>query len=67
MLHVGLMAPDVVRTETLIRWESMEREEAEILVEELEQTRVKYFRKFFKCIPASQSLSHDLKHGEIAS
>ncbi len=58
VLHVGLMAPDVVRTETLIRWESMEREEAEILVEELEQTRVKYFRKFFKVHPSEPSLYH---------
>ena len=58
VLHVGLVAPDVVRTETLIRWESMEREEAEIMVEELEQTRVKYFRKFFKVHPGDPSLYH---------
>ena len=40
VLHAGLLAPLEVRAETLMRRENLEREEAEVYVEELEQARV---------------------------
>ena len=58
VLHVGLIAPLEYRAETLMRWENLEREEAEAYVEELERANVVYFRKFFKVHPNEPSLYH---------
>lgn len=48
VIHVGLVAPLNVRAETVMRREHFTREEAMNYVEELEQARVIFFRKFFK-------------------
>ena len=60
VLHVGLLAPLEVRAETLMRRENLEREEAEVYVEELERANVTYFRKFFKAHPNEPSLYHTI-------
>lgn len=58
VMHVGLMAPLEVRVQTLMGREHMEREEAEVYVEELERARVAYFQKFFKVSPDDPTLYH---------
>ena len=58
VMHVGLMAPLEVRVQTLMQREHMEREEAEVYVEELEKARVSYFQKFFKVSPDDPNLYH---------
>ena len=60
VFHVGLLASLEVRTETLMASEHLEREAAEVYVEELEQARVKYFRKFFQVHPNEPTLYHTL-------
>ena len=60
VFHVGLTAPPEVRMEILMRWEHLEREAAEVLVEELEQAHVEYYRKFFQTLPNEPSLYHTI-------
>ncbi len=60
VLHVGLLAPLEVRAETLMRRENLERKEAEVYVEELEEARANYFRKFFQVHPNEPSLYHTI-------
>ena len=56
--HVGLMAPLDIRADTIMRREHFNREEAEAYVEELEQARVTFFRKFFKVNPSDSVMYH---------
>ena len=58
VMHVGLMAPLEVRVQTLMEREHMERDEAQVYVEELERARVVYFQKFFKVSPDDPTLYH---------
>lgn len=58
VMHVGLMAPLEVRLQTMMQREHMERDEAEVYVEDLEQARVAYFQKFFKVSPNDPTLYH---------
>lgn len=58
VIHVGLLASLEVRAETMMQREHLEREEARSYVEELEQARVNYFRRFFKVHPYDPSLYH---------
>ena len=58
VMHVGLMAPLEVRVQTLMQRENMERDEAQVYVDELERARVVYFRKFFKVSPDDPTLYH---------
>jgi len=60
VLHVGLIAPPEVRTETLMLRENLERGDAEVFVEELEEARVKFFRKFFQVHPNEPGLYHTI-------
>jgi cytidylate kinase len=57
-MHVGLLAPAEVRVETIMAREHFERQEAAAYVEELEQARVTFFRKFFKVHPNDPALYH---------
>ena len=58
VMHVGLMAPLEVRVQTLMQREHMERDEAQVYVDELERARVIYFQKFFKVSPNEPTLYH---------
>ena len=58
VMHVGLMAGLEVRTQTLMEREHLEHDDAETYVEELEQARVSFFRKFFKVHPNEPALYH---------
>jgi cytidylate kinase len=58
VVHIGIQAPLDVRIETMMRREHFSREEAKSYVEELEQARVAFFRKFFKVHPYETSLYH---------
>ena len=64
VFHVGLIAAPEARTETLMRRENLEREEAEVLVEKLEKAHVEYFRKFFQVDPSEPSLYHTILNME---
>jgi cytidylate kinase len=48
VIHVGLVAPLDVRAENVMTREHFTRAEATAYVEELEQARITFFRKFFK-------------------
>ena len=58
VIHVGLVAPMEARVQTAMEREHFSREEAEKYVEELEQARLIFFRKFFKVNPFDPSLYH---------
>lgn len=58
VMHVGLLAPLEVRTQTLMQREHLEHDEAEVYVEELERARVAFFRKFFNVHPNEPTLYH---------
>ena len=58
VIHVGLVAPLEVRAETLVQREHLDPEEARVYVEELEQARIAFFRKFFKVHPNESTLYH---------
>ena len=58
MIHVGMLAPLEVRVTTITEREHLTWKEAEAYVEEVEQARVKFFRKFFKVNPNDLSLYH---------
>ena len=58
VVHIGMWAPLDVRVQTAMDREHFSRLEAEKYVEELEQARVTFFRKFFKVNPYDPSLYH---------
>jgi hypothetical protein len=58
IIHVGMLAPLEVRVATIREREHLTQKEAEAYVEEVEQARVKFFRKFFKVNPNDLSLYH---------
>jgi cytidylate kinase len=58
IIHVGMLAPLEVRVATIMEREHLTREEAEAYVEEVEQARIRFFRKFFKVNPNDPSLYH---------
>jgi CMP/dCMP kinase len=58
VIHVGVLAPLEVRVATIMEREHLTREEAEAYVEEVEQARIRFFRKFFKVNPDDPSLYH---------
>ena len=60
VFHVGLIAPPEVRVEILMRREHLEREAAEVMVDELEQAHVEHYRKFFQVHPNDPSLYHTI-------
>ncbi len=58
VVHIGMWAPLDVRVQTAMDREHFSEQEAEKYVEELEQARVTFFRKFFKVNPYDPSLYH---------
>jgi CMP/dCMP kinase len=58
VIHVGMLAPLEVRVATIMEREHLTREDAEAYVEEVEQARIRFFRKFFKVNPDDPSLYH---------
>jgi cytidylate kinase len=58
IIHIGMLAPLQVRVATIMEREHLTWEEAEVYVEEVEQARIKFFRKFFKVNPNDPSLYH---------
>jgi cytidylate kinase len=58
VIHVGVLAPKEVRVRTIIQREHLDRPQAEAYVEEVEQARVTFFRKFFKVHPDDPNLYH---------
>jgi cytidylate kinase len=58
VVHIGMWAPLDVRVQTAMNREHFSQQEAEKYVEELEQARVTFFRKFFKVNPYDPSLYH---------
>jgi cytidylate kinase len=58
VIHVGMLAPLEIRVVTIMEREHLTREEAEAYVEEVEQARITFFRKFFKVNPNDPSLYH---------
>ena len=58
VVHIGMWAPLGVRVQTAMEREHFSQQEAEKYVEELEQARVTFFRKFFKVNPYDPSLYH---------
>jgi CMP/dCMP kinase len=58
IIHIGVLAPLEVRVATIMEREHLTWEEAEVYVEEVEQARIKFFRKFFKVNPNDPSLYH---------
>ena len=64
VIHIGIQAPLEVRIETMMRREHFTREEAKSYVEELEEARIAFFRKFFKVTPLrDQPVPHGPQHG----
>jgi CMP/dCMP kinase len=53
-----MLAPLEIRVATIVEWEHLTRKEAEAYVEEVEQARIRFFRKFFKVNPDDPSLYH---------
>jgi cytidylate kinase len=58
IIHIGMLAPLQVRVATIVEREHLTWEEAEAYVEEVEQARIRFFRKFFKVNPNDPSLYH---------
>jgi CMP/dCMP kinase len=56
IIHVGMLAPLELRVDNIMRREHFTREEAQKYVEEVEQARGAFFRKFFKVNPNDPSL-----------
>ncbi len=57
-LHVGMLAPMSKRVHTIMEREHLNEAEASAYLEELEEARVKFFRKFFKVSPEDPTLYH---------
>mgnify|MGYP001162601119 FL=1 len=58
VVHVGLLAPTVMRVETMMQREHLGRDEAEVYVRELDEAWATYFRKFFKTSPTDPARYH---------
>ena len=58
VMHVGLLAPVDMRVETMMQREHFDRDEAQGYVEELDQARIAFCRKFFKANPDEPNLYH---------
>jgi CMP/dCMP kinase len=58
VIHVGMLSPLQLRVATIVEREHLTRKEAEAYVEEVEQARIRFFRKFFKVNPDDPSLYH---------
>jgi cytidylate kinase len=58
VVHVGMLAPLGLRVDNIMQREHFTREEAQKYVEEVEQARVAFFRKFFKVNANDPSLYH---------
>jgi cytidylate kinase len=58
IIHVGMSAPPEIRVATIMEREHLIREDAEAYVEEVEQARIRFFRKFFQVNPNDPSLYH---------
>jgi cytidylate kinase len=58
LIHVGMLAPLEVRVATIMEREHLTWKESETYIEEVEQARAKFFRKFFKVNPNDPSLYH---------
>jgi CMP/dCMP kinase len=58
IIHVGMLAPLEIMVATIMEREHLTREDAEAYVEEVEQARIRFFRKFFKVNPNDPSLYH---------
>ena len=58
VVHVGLLAPTVMRVETMMQREHLDRDEAEVYVRELDEAWATYFRKFFKTSPTDPARYH---------
>jgi cytidylate kinase len=58
VIHVGMLAPLEMRVETIMQRERFPREQAQAYVENVEQARVGFFRKFFKVNPNNPKLYH---------
>ena len=58
VVHVGLLAPTVMRVETMMQREHLGRDEAEVYVRELDEAWATYFRKFFKTSPTDPGRYH---------
>lgn len=58
VMHVGLVAPLELRVETMMQREHLERDEAQVYVQELDQAWHIYFRKFFNTSPTEASRYH---------
>jgi cytidylate kinase len=51
IIHVGMLAPLEVRVATIMEREHLTQEEAGAYVEEVEQARIRFFRKVFQGEP----------------
>jgi cytidylate kinase len=58
VIHVGVLAPREFRVETIMQREHLDRAQAEAYVDEVEQARVNFFRKFFKVNVYDPNLYH---------
>ncbi|MBM3943284.1 MAG: cytidylate kinase-like family protein [SAR202 cluster bacterium] len=58
VVHVGLSGSVALRIQTISRREHLTADQARAEVEELEQARITFFRKFFKVRPSDPTLYH---------
>ncbi len=58
VIHVGLLAPLETRVEAMMRREHFDRDESKSYVEELDQARIAFFRKYFNSHPDEPNLYH---------
>ena len=58
VFHVALIAPLQLRINTIVKREHFDWKDAEKYTVEMEEARVKYFRKFFKVHPEDITLYH---------
>ena len=58
VIHIGLLAPLDSRVEVMMRREHFDRDESRSYVEELDQARIAFFRKYFNSHPDEPSLYH---------
>jgi len=58
VIHIGVLAPVEFRVQTIMQREHLDRSAAEAYVQEVEQARVAFFRKFFKVNPDDPNLFH---------
>ena len=58
VIHVGLLAPLETRVERMMSREHFDHDESQSYVEELDQARTAYFRRYFNVHPEDPSLYH---------